>query len=742
MRATGQYILLLLLLSLYAVPSFSSPVSAEPRAGYGTIRGRVVGAFLHEKISGAVIELRRSGSEGKGHIVTNATTDSEGYFQLQATSGSYQLQLSHLSYHSYSIPLTLSKGEEKNVGIIQLEEKDELLGEVVVTATRSAKHLQDLTVPTVVVAKAELERIVPTSMEDMLSYSIPGVEIGSHGNVTRITMQGMGAKYINFLINGEEVAGMKQGQLDLNRIDPSNVERIEVIKGAGSALYGSNAVAGVINIITKRPVTPREISFSSTYNTTGQWSTSLSGSLRKDKWSNTSSLSYQRNGGYMLRSSVPSQERMIPTNNVFIGSTRWILRPISPLELHLNLHASYRMQLLSEERHDHYGSYGGVFKGIYHINDGNSLDLSYNGDLSLRRRYYPLIEKSDPEHQELKHKNFKQIARTQWNKHFQDDSEMNLGIEGRREDLLSDQIAEAVENKYIWNMVAYGQYSRELLNGLDLMAGLRYDQHSRSGGHLSPKLNLSYKLSDITLRASYAHAFKSPTLMELYYDWSHFGMFHIYGNKDLKPETANQMMGSIDWNGQKVQVTADYTHTLFRDRISSYTSSNGDIHYFNVEGLSRMNVANTMVTYRPINGLTLNAGYSFVHSPTRLTLEGKTYHYNNRRPHNLLASAQFFKSFGDWHLSINLMSRWYSKERGYFVNREGEGEETKTFVEAYEGEGYFLTRLTSSLSYKKRYTLSIGGDNLLDFRPSNTAIFNTNMVTPRNLLVRFNITLP
>ena len=155
-----------------------------------------------------------------------------------------------------------------------------------------------------------------------------------------------------------------------------------------------------------------------------------------------------------------------------------------------------------------------------------------------------------------------------------------------------------------------------------------------------------------------------------------------------------------------------------------------------------MNVANTMITYRPCNGLVFNAGYSFVQSPTRLTLEGKTYQYNNRRPHNLLASLQAFKSFGDWHLSLNLMSRWYSKEQGYFVNREGEDENVRTFVEAYEGEGYFLSRVTSSLSYKQRYTLSIGGDNLLNFRPSNTAIFNTNMVTPRNFLVRLHITLP
>lgn len=737
MKRLGQLALLSLISLLIAIPALDA--SAMSTSGYGSLRGRVIGVSLREKIPNVVVQLSTSDEK----VITTTQTDALGYFELSAPTGEYTLSLSHVSYRAYrSRVQILDHGVSNNMGIITLQEKDEFLDELVVTSTRTTKHLLDVTVPTSIVSKPEIERVVPATMMELLEYSIPGVEFSSHANIPKISMQGLSGHYVNFLVNGEEMAGMKQGNIDFYRLDPTNVERIEVVRGAGSALYGSNAIAGVINIITKKPLDPWTADASLGYNSTGQWSGSFNGSIRRKMWSNSTSLSLRRNGGYYLQSSAVGNGREIPANIIYGARTHFELSPMRAFTLMLELQAGHRKQLLSKERNDHYGNYGGNIKGVYSFSEKNNLEVSYSADLSLRYRYYPMIEASDPAHRELMHNNLKQVARAQWNRMYGDDSELNFGIEGREERILSDQIASAKETKAIWNTVIYGQYLRELFRSFDLMAGVRLDYHSRSRFHASPKLNIAYKLPQITLRASYAHAFKSPELMELYYDWSHLGMFHIYGNPDLKPETADQFMGSIDWYASKLQVTADFTHTIFTNRILMLSDEKGDQRHYNIEGNSRMNVGNLRVTYRPINGLSFTVGYSYIYSPARIQLNGDTYAFNNKRPHNFLFNLQSFKSFGDWHLSATAMARYHSPVDGYYLNAADESKGIPANVEKYRYEGYFTTRLSSSLSYRRRYTLSLGGDNLLDFKPADIAMFNTNLVTPRNFFARLTIVLP
>ena len=82
-----------------------------------------------------------------------------------------------------------------------------------------------------------------------------------------INMMGFGGKYVLFLMDGERMAGETFDNIDYDRIDLDNIERIEIIKGASSSLYGSNALGGVINIITKNAQKPLELSASYLYNT-------------------------------------------------------------------------------------------------------------------------------------------------------------------------------------------------------------------------------------------------------------------------------------------------------------------------------------------------------------------------------------------------------------------------------------------------------------------------------------------
>jgi len=115
---------------------------------------------------------------------------------------------------------------------------------------------------TQVITAAQIEDRGLTDIRNLLTQEIPGLAFNEVGFGTSINLQGLGGKHILFLIDGERMAGETGNNVDYHRLDPNNVERIEIVQGASSALYGSQAMGGVINIITKRPKAPFTVSAS------------------------------------------------------------------------------------------------------------------------------------------------------------------------------------------------------------------------------------------------------------------------------------------------------------------------------------------------------------------------------------------------------------------------------------------------------------------------------------------------
>lgn len=132
---------------------------------------------------------------------------------------------------------------------------DKTLQEVVVTATGTGHLLKNVPVQTEVISRKMIESYGGKSIEDILegltaSFSFNEGDMGS-----KAQLGGLGNNYILILIDGKRIHGDNGGENDLGLIDPNNIERIEIVKGAQSALYGSDAMAGVINIITLNSAT-------------------------------------------------------------------------------------------------------------------------------------------------------------------------------------------------------------------------------------------------------------------------------------------------------------------------------------------------------------------------------------------------------------------------------------------------------------------------------------------------------
>ena len=132
-----------------------------------------------------------------------------------------------------------------------------MLEEVVVTGTRTPKLLKDTPIQTRLITSRDIERTDATNVQDLLQQEIPGAEFSySMNQETHLNFSGFGGQGILFLVDGERLAGDNNGDVDFSRLSMDNVERVEIVKGAASALYGSNANGGVINIITKKPSKP------------------------------------------------------------------------------------------------------------------------------------------------------------------------------------------------------------------------------------------------------------------------------------------------------------------------------------------------------------------------------------------------------------------------------------------------------------------------------------------------------
>ena len=167
---------------------------------------------------------------------------------------------------------------------------------VVVTASHSPKALKDAPVVTRLITLYDIKMADATNIQDMLTQEIPGLEFGlAMSQETSLHMSGFGGNAVLFLVDGERMAGETMDNVDYNRMNLDNVGRIEIVKGASSALYGSNAVGGVVNIISRERLEPWTANVNSRFKTFGnEWRNGASFSFNTAKWNSQTSFQHTK----------------------------------------------------------------------------------------------------------------------------------------------------------------------------------------------------------------------------------------------------------------------------------------------------------------------------------------------------------------------------------------------------------------------------------------------------------------
>lgn len=448
------------------------------------------------------------------------------------------------------------------------------MDEVVVTATRTPHTLANVPVETVVITDQDIERSNAQNVLDILK-TVPGITSSVHDDIFgtytwQAKMRGLSINdgYGLILIDGQRVigsgqsGGMGEYGVGLNQIPVEMIERIEVVKGPSSALYGSDAMTGVINIITKevpeKPVGQAGASYG--------WYSVKEKIESNGRIEKPSDYGHHRNTSqaYLIFGDHPTDRIGYLLNYNYESGEDISYDPISSdrhsLMAKLNLTLTETTSLLLKDEVSKYEKTDNRNEKSHRLSCGLEWEPNNANFIVLKGYTYKWDFKHGyPEYlYGYKHGDigFDQ-AELQYTWYSDDQHTLTIGG-----DLQKQQIDYTIENQDGSMIMVHEDVDTHSLYGQDeitfsdtftLVAGLRSDHHSIFGQEINPKLSVMYNLSDTTtLRASAGRAFKSPTIRQLFYNAPYrHGNFYMQSNRDLKPEIGIGYSAGIEqwyWN--------------------------------------------------------------------------------------------------------------------------------------------------------------------------------------------------
>ena len=459
------------------------------------------------------------------------------------------------------------------------------LNPVVVTGSGHHQRLKSTATPVRVLSSQEIHEQGISTFDGALTRMMPQVSMSPNSMGTFLRLNGLGNKYILILINGQKLTGDISNNVDLNRINMSRVKRIEVLDGAASSLYGSDAIAGVINIITDQP-TQNLVSVTSDTRVSGhgQLTENVTLDIYKNGFGSYTSFSHDqadsyRNNDleYVKSSDTETQQTIAPFftgyRSKIIGQ-KFTYAPTEQLALNAGLDYSYKITDRPETRPDitggldyemRYKGFRWNVGGIYKFTAKNSLQATFTVDRFRYGKEYDVETKTNhvgdyvqSKKQRMMDGELKAILGLMKN------STTIFGADWRK-DYLSATSGDI--NQHVYTLAAYAQHEMKFLKDFTATLGLRLTHHETFKNHLTPKATLMYAPGNFRFRATYSAGFRAPGLDELYYHYFSVnrGKAQIsFGNQDLSPEKSNYFSLNAEYRSQTIAVSV----TGFINRIN------------------------------------------------------------------------------------------------------------------------------------------------------------------------------
>jgi len=674
----------------------------------------------------------------------------------------------------------------------------------VVTATRTALEKKEVPVAVEVITEQKIKDLGAYSVQDALRLA-SNVDVQDNGMTgNQVQLRGNDTMHTLILIDGKRMAAentqSSQNAYELKRINIADVERIEVIRGNGSALYGSDAMGGVINIITKKATSPRmsvamhtgtkdeATSFSYASGRQGKVAVKIGGGIEKIRKIDS--------GVYDSISSSYTSEAS--TTNMY-GTRRFLNTGINyafdenhDLDLTMNF---MREQLKSDSWNSRGADYtncqmttlGKFIESMtgmdlstmppavankmlaqfgnytvdnlndsmpnpmtisyypmrslhYYDNNRSDFSLGFNGkdgkhDYNVRA-YFSELRKENTSHYinlntntkkdvDFDQNNYKQFVIEGKDSYKMDDhNTLTWGIEYKKDTMDGTHLRNSGSNlKYLTingitkpssevsseTMAVYMQDELRVGNKLLLIPAVRIDHHDSFGTHTSPKIGLTYSMSDnARIKANYGKGYRAPTLYELYSKMEKSGMapmtVHVLGNPDLDPETSTNFDFGFETELGKLSSKISYFHNSIKNMID------GD-DYDGPETQTNPGIWSKYVNYGKvkIEGVETELGYNFdEHWSLRGVynyLDAKDQQTGNRLAYRARHNGLVQLTWTDAKenpLTVNLYNRYYFD---YHQSNSAKYQHDYSFS---------TTGLTISKQFNKNYRVYAGVDNIFN----------------------------
>ncbi len=517
----------------------------------GSVSGYVTDTHGNDTLIGAVISLNPK-------TVTTAGTN--GYYRLMSPEGTFILSCSMTGYKTYTASVVISSKDSTNLNI-QLSDGNTALDEVVVSAGKYEQKLSEVTVSMDVIKSSLIDNKNTTTLETIMNQ-VPGVTVADGQASIR---GGSGFSYgagsrVLMLVDEMPMISADAGDIKWNYLPLENLEQVEVIKGASSALFGSSALNGVINMRTAyardKPVT-KFSNFFGSYDAprhTYKW---WKGSSQYQSGANFSHSQKIGNLDLVIGGHVFKDDgyRMLETEDRkrFNTNLRYNFKRIPGLALGVNTNMMNTVGGLFFLWQSYDSAYIPQGRNIQRYNNNRfNVDpyITYfhgNNKFSLRNRYFKTENKNDKNQGSTAELYYSEL---QYQKRFKNKLNLTTGAVYMEQQILGDSLYGRHSGK---NIAGYIQADKKFFNRFTVSVGLRGEFYktdtAKTNGYLLPReqkgklpfqpvarLGLNYQVFEYTfIRASFGQGYRFPSVAEKFINTA-VSALQIYPNPSLQPE--------------------------------------------------------------------------------------------------------------------------------------------------------------------------------------------------------------
>ena len=707
--------------------------------------------------------------EHQDTLIVITDKDGKAFINLEKENVSYFYKVNMMGYMPVSGTLLAT---EKEVNVVLKEDVMHLNG-VVVTGSRTERPIKLSPITTQVLGGKALVDAGYSDLQHALQQETPGMNIQKVGFGNEISMQGLDARHVLFLQDGERMTGDMAGNLDYERFNLHAIDRIEIVKGASSTLYGSRASGAVINLISKKTQKPLDIQAGVRFAQMNQrnykqpnpkdflymfeknsdrpnlqsW---ISAGIKQGKITSQTDVWYSSSDAFYMYQSDKDKKVYTKEANPFLPHdiTLTSIAPRSPMGIEGTEHLSVAQKLYYEPSKSlSLQAYGSMFfmnsydliqdmtfsqsrdfmAGIklkYDVKDWFTVNLSLHGDFYDRFKRH---ERIDERKNVYKSKIFE--PRLTLTSSYFTGHNIIFGVEHTTDELTSDRFVNRRMTTRSLHETEYFLQDEWTVNShWMLSSGVRTNFSKAFGFMWMPKIAIKYAPDNHwALRANYSMGYRAPSIKELFFNWDHLGMFQIKGSENLQSEKNNYFSLGAEYSKDRFFINVNAYANIFNKKIEGVWriyDMQYNFEYINLKS-QRMLGVEAIMKWRLTDNFMLNATYSYVNVSKQNGIQ-----VNTTSPHAATASIDYTLNRPNYRLKSIFSTSIMGEKKFDVQDRVWVKEHNKSYDAYFRCilPTYVLCNLAVVQTFYNKVKLTVGVDNIFNYVPhtlgSGVTMFN------------------